>query len=126
MTRKRNREVIQQFVRDGPDAPNMEGHGNVHVTGGVLYSYRKRMANWVGREQMPVYGDDTDATDERWSVLVVHAGLDGYSKTTSTHFYHLYSAILAHEPVVEIANETGLKSRWRDLRDERETVGVDQ
>lgn len=79
-TRLKNRNVIYRFVGDGPDVGDLNGHGNVKTHNGKLYSYRACIAEWRG------------STREN-AVLVVHAGWDGYSTTTSTHMKHLYDAV---------------------------------
>lgn len=79
-TRKANRDVINQFVSDGIDCPDLNGYGNVRVRRGVLYSYRASIAEW-------------HVTDEDKPVLMVNALWDGYSPTTSKHMKFLYDAI---------------------------------
>jgi len=78
-TRKANRDVINQFVREGPKCPDLNGYGNVSVRRGQLRSYRATIAEW--------HNHDGGIT------LVVNAGWDGYSPTTSKHMKYLYDAV---------------------------------
>lgn len=79
--RKANREVINQFVSDGPSCPDLNGYGSVKVVNGALYSYRAKVAEWGC------------APSEPQDKLVVNAGWDGYSATTSKHMKFLYDAL---------------------------------
>ena len=78
-TRMANRDVINTFVQDGPrDDFDHRGYGNVAATDTRLYSYGAVIAEW-----------DTDT-----GTLVVNAGWDGYSPTTSKHMKFLYDAVV--------------------------------
>lgn len=92
----KNREVVDRFVESdfGHD-----GYGAVRSTdGGVLKSYRAKIAEWDGGK------------------ILVHDGWDGYSTTTSKHFSFLHAALersgveweATHEPDGKGSN----KARW--------------
>lgn len=69
----KNREVVERFVHG--DCGH-DGHGAVSsLEGGVLRSYKAKIARWE---------DDK---------IIVHDGWDGYSPTTSKHFSFLHSAL---------------------------------
>ena len=75
--RVRNREAINRFV-DGETDTKLDGHGAVTAKGGKLLSYNATIAYWLNGE------------------LVVNAGWDGYSPTTSKHMKYLYDAVTGH------------------------------
>jgi hypothetical protein len=128
-TRKANRDVINQYIRDGAACPDLNGYGSVSVRNGNLYSYRALIGEWTT-------GDRTDTP-----TLVIHAGWDGYSPTTSKHMKYLYDAVtgnsgayayrrddFSHDagydedtPVVPLQiiwdGSGKRKARWRQLKD---------
>lgn len=69
----KNRDVVRRFVQNRESGN--KGYGAVSSRHGALYSYRAKIAEWDG------------------GTLVIYAGWDGYSPTTSKHFKYLHSEV---------------------------------
>lgn len=103
--RMANRDLINYFVENGPFYGVIDGYGSVRTHHGKLYSYSARIAEWTDDE-----------------TLIVHAGWDGYSPTTSKHMKFLYDAVVGKPD--SYAYETGSYDSERGYENDEPVVPV--